>query len=65
MVTHIRSMDINRYRHNNKGFCEKFIFPNTINRRRTTIIRVPHASLVELLSSLSLPFVVIGGDTIV
>ena len=39
-VTHIRSLDIGGYRHNNKGFYEKFIFTNYINRKRTTIARV-------------------------
>ena len=34
-------MDVGGYRHNNKGFCEKFTFPKSINRRRTTIIECP------------------------
>ena len=38
---HIRSMDVGGYRHNNKGFFEKFTFPKSINRGRTTIIEVP------------------------
>ena len=25
-------MDISRYRHNNKGFCENLIFPQPINK---------------------------------
>ena len=40
-VTHIRSMDVGGYRHNNKGFCENFTFRKSINRGRTTIIEVP------------------------
>ena len=39
--THIRSMDIGGYRHNDKRFSENFIFPKFINRGRTTIIEVP------------------------
>ena len=34
-------MDVGGYRHNNKGFCENFTFPKSINRGRTTIIEVP------------------------
>ena len=41
VVTHIRSRTSVRYRYNNKGFCEKFTFPKSINRGRTTIIEVP------------------------
>ena len=41
MVIHIRPMDFGRYRYNNKGFCENFIFLKSINRRRTIIIEVP------------------------
>ena len=29
-------MDVGGYRHNNKGFCENFTFPKSINRGRTT-----------------------------
>ena len=32
---------VNGCRHNNKGFCENFIFLKSINRGRTTIIVVP------------------------
>ena len=35
-----KSMDVGRYIHNNKGFCENFKFPKSINRGRTTIIDV-------------------------
>ena len=37
----MRLMYVGGYRHNNKGFCENFTFPKSINRRRTTIIEVP------------------------
>ena len=36
----MRLMDVDRYRHKYKCFCEKFTFPKSINRRRMTIIRV-------------------------
>ena len=39
---HTRKVNnISGYRHKYKGFCEKFIFPKSIDKRRTTIIRVP------------------------
>ena len=34
-------MDIGEYRHNNKGFCENFTFPKSINRERMIIVEVP------------------------
>ena len=40
-ITHIRSMGVGGYRHKYKGFCENFAFPKSINKERTTIIRVP------------------------
>ena len=39
-VTHISSKGIDRYRHKYKSFYEKFIFPKSINKGRTTIIRM-------------------------
>ena len=35
------TMDVRGYRHNNKGFCENFTFPKSINRGRITIVEVP------------------------
>ena len=37
-VTHIRSIDVRGYRHNNKGFYENFTFLKSINKGRTGII---------------------------
>ena len=37
----MRSMHVNGYRRNNKGFYENFTFLKSINRGRKTIIVVP------------------------
>ena len=48
-------MDVGGYRHNNKGFCENFTFPKSINWGRMTIIEVPcKPSVTSPLSSLPL-----------
>ena len=35
-ISHIRSIDISRYRHNYEGFFENFIYPIFINKGRMT-----------------------------
>ena len=52
--THIRSIDHGKYKHNNKGLCEKFnfIFSKSINREGTTITKVAMHTLWETLLSL-------------
>ena len=52
MVTHIRFMDVGRYRHNYEGFDEKTSYQMSINRRITTTTEGAHASLVRILSFL-------------
>ena len=48
-------MDVDGYRHNNKGFCENFTFLKSISRGRMTIIEVPcNPSRNSSLSSLPL-----------
>ena len=40
-VTHKWLMEVSRYRHKYKDFCENVIFSKSIDEGRTTIIRVP------------------------
>ena len=46
MVIHIRFMYVGGYRHNFEGLCEKFNYPIFINKERTLITQVGHASLM-------------------
>ena len=57
-VRHVRSIDVGGYQHNNKGFCENFIFPKSINRGRTILTRSTHVSLMENSYLSSLPLMV-------
>ena len=34
MNTYIRTINVGRYKHNNKGFLKHFIFPKSMNRRK-------------------------------
>ena len=51
-VTHIRSMDVGRYRQNYEGFYEKTSYQMSINRGRTTITQGAHVRLMGILSFL-------------
>ena len=50
--THIRGMDICRYRHDYEGFYEKNLIQMSINRGRMTTIQGTHASHVLIFSFL-------------
>ena len=50
MVTHIRYIDVDGYRHNYEDFYEKSTYHMSMNRERTTTTKGVHASLVEILS---------------
>ena len=41
-------MDVNGYKHNNKGFCENFTFLKSINKEKMTIIVVPIDNMLFL-----------------
>ena len=53
MVTHMKFMDIDQYRHSYEGFCENFICPMFINRGRMMTTRGAHASIARILFSSS------------
>ena len=52
-------MDVDRCRHNNKGFCKKIRIPKVYKSGEHDHNRGAHASLVEILPS-SLPLVVMS-----
>ena len=45
-------MDVNEYRHNYEGFCEKFMYPMSINKGTITIAQGDHVSIIRILSFL-------------
>ena len=51
-VTHIRCMDVGRYKYNYEGFCEKFIYPISINKGKIIITQEVHARLLGIISFL-------------
>ena len=57
-VTQIESTDIGRYRHNSKGFCEKFKYPMSINNGQMITSTSAHENFVGNLIFYSLSLLV-------
>ena len=53
-MTHIRSMDVGRYRYNYESFYEKSIYQMSISKEKIIITQGAHASLVGILPFFSL-----------
>ena len=50
MVTHTKLMDIDGYKNNSMGFCEKFIYLMSVKAGKTTITQGAHIKFAKNLS---------------